>query len=224
MDFISRLNQVVAELKADPSICVLAYNVLPANLDAIAEVEANLGYQLDSAITDFYKTCGGVQLMWLNEDNEQFERAQSADLPETLDTWYIKGEHLSFNLDGSIWIPGIDVVFGTDWAENGMEVYIDDFDEEITLGYEGFKIQVLDWFSAFYDVAFLINGTGNPPLLLGNDNQVCYTDSHLINFATYLELLLKTKGSIEARVDFLDTQNDAIDGFATMDDVAAYEC
>jgi hypothetical protein len=214
MSFITKLNAVVETLKADPSILLAHYRILPPNPEAITKVEALLGYKLDSAITDFYKECGGIQLLWLHENNDHFDRLPG-QLPldeSELNDWYIKGEHMNFFPEGSIWIPSIESVFTTDWTQNGLEFDSAEFDEALTKNYEGFKIQVFDWFSGFNDVAFLINGTSNPPLVLGDDNQAVYNESHVIDFNLYLELLLKSKGSIDTRVGFLNkNSNDELD-------------
>ncbi len=204
MSFITKLNAIVEELKSDSSKLVAHYKVLPPDLEAINRAEEKLGYKLDTSIINFYKECGGVQLLWLDENNDNFDRLPSKlPLEENLDQWYIKGEHLSFFPEGSIWIPSIETVFNTDWTDL-IFADKDEFDSSITHDYEDFKIQVFDWFSSFNDVAFLINGTSNPPLVLGDDNGATYSESYLIDFNLYLELLIKSKGSIEVRVDFLN--------------------
>jgi hypothetical protein len=225
MAFIEKLNAVVADLKSNSEIFVAHYQVLPADLGAIDRVEAALGYKLDASITNFYKECGGVQLLWLHESNDSFDNIKENFVSTApLDDWYIKGEHINFFPEGCIWIPSIEAVFLTNWEDNGMDFDIDDFDAAITNDFEDFKIQVLDWFSAFNDVAFLINGSANPPLVLGDDNQATYSESHYISFDLYLDLLLKSKGEKEARVDFLNkNSNDAIDSWVTAEDIEAIE-
>ncbi len=224
MSFITKLNRVVEELKSNSNILVAHYQVLPPDIEAISRVEEKLGYKLDSSITDFYKECGGVQLLWLHENNDNFERLPSQlPLEGKLDQWYIKGEHLSFFPEGSIWIPSIETVFTTDWTDL-IFAEKDEFDSELTKDYDGFKIQVVDWFSGFNDVAFLINGTSNPPLVLGDDNGATYSESHVIDFKLYLELLLKSKGSMDIRVDFLNkNNNDKLEGVITLKDIENLE-
>lgn len=224
MSFITKLNAIVEELRTNSNILVAHYQVLPPDLDAINRVEEKLGYKLDSAITDFYKECGGVQLLWLDENNDNFDRLPSKlPLEGKLDEWYIKGEHLSFFPEGSIWIPSIEVVFTTDWTDL-IFAEIDDFDSSLTHDFDGFKIQVFDWFSSFNDVAFLINGTSNPPLVLGDDHGATYSESHVIDFKLYLELILKSKGKMDVRVDFLNkNNNDELEGLITMKDIENIE-
>lgn len=224
MSFVTKLNRVVEELKSNPKILVAHYQVLPPDIEAINRVEELLGYKLDNCITYFYKECGGIQLLWLDESNDNFERlASKLPLEGNLDQWYIKGEHLSFFPEGSIWIPSIETVFTTDWSDL-IFAEKDDFDSELTKDYDGFKIQVVDWFSGFNDVAFLINGTSNPPLVLGDDNGATYSESHVIDFKLYLELLLKSKGSMDIRVDFLNkNNNDKLEGMITLKDIENIE-
>ena len=225
MSFVERLNKVVEELKANSEILVAHYQVLPPNVEAIENVENALGYKLDSSITDFYKECGGIQLLWLNKDNEDYDDLDlSFTSNEPLDLWFIKGEEMRFYPDGSIFIPSIEDVFLTDWASNGLHSDVNDFDEKITHNFEDFKIQVLDWFSSHTDFAFLLNGTSNPPLVMGEDNQATYTDSHLIDFSLYLEFLIKSRGSIEMREDLFNKyNNEEIEGFVQLSDIEKIE-
>jgi hypothetical protein len=221
MNFITKLNSIVEELKSNPAFCVTHYAVLPPNMEAIEKVESSLGYKLDATITDFYKECGGVQLLWFHESNDGFKENQEG-LPTTspLKDFYIKGGDMVGSPDGAIWIPSIESVFLHDWSNDGLEFDMDSFDESITNNYEDFKIQVFDWFSDFNDVAFLMNGTANPPMVLGDDHQATYNDSHLIDFNLYLELLLKSKGSCEMRADFLNIySNKEIKGTVTLKDI-----
>lgn len=224
MSFITKLNAIVEELKSNPTILVAHYQVLPPDIEAITRVEEKLGYKLDGSITDFYKECGGVQLLWLHENNDNFERLPSQlPLEGNLDQWYIKGENLSFFPEGSIWIPSIESVFTTDWTDL-IFAEKDDFDSELTKDYDGFKIQVVDWFSSFNDMSFLINGTSNPPMVLGDDNGATYSESHVIDFKLYLELLLKSKGSMDIRVDFLNkNNNNELEGVITLKDIENLE-
>jgi hypothetical protein len=73
-------------------------------------------------------------------------------------------------------------------------------------------------------VAFLINGTANPPLVLGDDYGATYSDSHVISFELYLSLLLKSKGSKEVPVDFLNkNSNDDVQDEVKLSDIEALE-
>lgn len=210
MSFTQQLNEVVDQLRSTPEIEVIHYAVLPPDAEAITEVEAELGYQLDSSITDFYKECGGVQLLWLNKKNESFDKikAQIDGFKKPLDEFTYFGQNMP--PDGCIMIPGIKTVFLKDPEVDVSEDEFEDY--EMLADWENLVIQPFDMFGHSKDVAFVLNQNANPPLLLGSDNQACYTDSYVIYFKEYLELLLKVKGA-RSRSKFLDMDsNDGIDG------------
>lgn len=210
MSFIAKLNQVVEDLKSNPDIEIIHYNVLPPNPDQIAEVEQKLGYSLHKSITDFYKECGGVSLFWvnkeINEDADWFIKNKTK-LPKINNAYFIKsGDIFPRRPDGSIIIPSMKEVFTYDWssliydAEDTISEYKKAIKAE-NADEEKFRIQVLDYFDDFNDAAFLLTGNSNPYIVLGDDNQACYTDSKLFTFAQYLDLLIKTKGHTANRVD-----------------------
>ena len=223
MSFITKLNTIVEELKTNPNILVVHYEVSPPDEEAITNIEESLGYELDDAIKNFYKECSGIQLLWLDKNNENFETVKNElPLEGNFNEWYIKGENMSFFPEGAIWIPSIEKVFTTDWSDL-IFAEMEDFDSSITHDYDDFKIQVFDWFSSFNDVAFLINGTSNPPLVLGDDNGATYSESHIIDFNLYLELLLKSKGKKETRIKFLSKNSNDLDGNVTSEDIENLE-
>ncbi|MNV00588.1 hypothetical protein D3C71_907580 [compost metagenome] len=101
-----------------------------------------------------------------------------------------------------------------------MTVSEDDFEDyEMLSDWENLVIQPFDLFGHSKDVAFILNKTANPPMLLGSDNQACYTDSYIIYFKEYLDLLLKLKGA-RSRSKFLDSySNDGIELIVKMSDI-----
>lgn len=217
MSFINKLNEVVNELKSNPEIFVAHYEILPADLEAIAAVEAELGYQLDHAITDFYKECGGVQLLWINKNNDSFDtiKKQIENFQKPLDEFAYFGQNMP--PDGSIMIPSIRTVFLKDPEVTVSEDEFEDYD--MLSDWENLIIQPFDMFGHSKDVAFILNKTPNPPMLLGTDYQACYTDSYVIYFKEYLDLLLKLKGA-RSRSKFLDMgSNDEIEGIVTIKDL-----
>ncbi len=206
MNFISKLNKVVEELKSNPQIYVAHYKVFEPNIEAIERVEEELGYKLDDSITGFYKECGGIQLIWLDENNESLEKVKEGLENENLNDWYFLGQNNTFDSNGCIWIPSIESVFLTPFDEFDFDT--EEFDESITNGFDDVKIKLFDWFSSFNDVAFVLNGTSSPYLVMGDDNQATYYDSHFISLENYLNLLINTKGEKVKRTSFLSIYND----------------
>lgn len=210
MGFIEKLNEAVDQLRSTPEIDVIFYAVLPPDLGDIDEVEAELAYKLDSSITDFYNECGGIQLLWLNKKNALYDKPkeQIESFKKPLDAFTYFGQNMP--PDGCIMIPDIKTVFLKHPEVNVSEDEFEDY--EMLTDWKNLVIQPFDLFGHSKDVAFILNNTSNPPMLLGSDNQACYTDSYVIYFEEYLALLLKTKGA-RSRSKFLDIDsNTEIDG------------
>jgi hypothetical protein len=224
MSFITKLNAVVEALRANPSIYVAHYAVLPPDAEAIAEVEKEIGYQLDSSIADFYRECGGVQLLWLNKANEDFETkkahiAEEIAVQPILDFNMFAGElglyHTSsitadeLITDGVIMIPPVNMSFlDQEYNDNSDEYgeyqYI--FDQyDVVKKTDTLKIRRFDMFMPAVNIAFVLDGSAYPVMLTTCDKYE-YDDSAVIYFKEYLNLLLESKGNIK-RVDLLSSKN-----------------
>jgi len=75
-------------------------------------------------------------------------------------------------------------------------------------GANGVEIVPFDYASAFFDFAFLLNGKPDPKLVRGEDNGASFSDSRLVSLPEYLEILIASKGSVEARVDALAVEDE----------------
>jgi hypothetical protein len=219
MKFTEKLNKVVEELKSNPEIYVAHYQVLPADINAIDEVEKELGYKLDNSITDFYKECGGIQLFWLSKSNEEFETKK-----EYFRTELEKRPLFDFQLfyggagslhDGNSWddlitegvilIPSIKTVFLDKNYIGDADEYADKADMErygIFENISEIKVRKFEMFDLCVNIAFILDGKPNPAMLTAYDNYE-YGDSAIIDFSDYLELILKSKGSIKRGHGFL---------------------
>lgn len=208
---------MVEELREHPKVVVLHYHIFPPATDEqIALVENKLGITLDESITSFYKQSNGLQLIWVFKSNEKFD--ESIHFPND--------EHLDFHRqyedyhteDGTVMIQPIESAFLRDWKD---VVYFDDMNKEVPndrneeaeflLGkiYSIYdfhqKIQPFDCFSKYSDMAFFLNGSGNPAVLLGDDHHNVYTDSKITDFESYMEFIIANKGLGERRSDFYHT-------------------
>lgn len=207
--FRDQFSRLVAALRADDSIVVVAAELVPPTPGAIAEVERSLGYSLGADITDFYSACDGVKLVWTPVDPDEdgiwtAEKAASvfAD-PSRCGPWLFKsGDHVG-SPQGCIWIPSCKQVFAVEaWADliSGQDDIFEDYRE--ALGEPGAAecMAPFDYASMFYDFAFMLNGKPDPKLIRGEDNGASFSDSRLVSLAEYLDLLIASKGSVDARV------------------------
>ncbi len=198
---------MVDELRETPGVVVSGFNTFsPATDSDIGQAEQALGARMDNSIESFYRQTNGLQLTWIFEDNEQFDAQRHAPKEDALDWDYMYYDYHAY--DGAVMILPLPLAFSKDWEEQVYFDFMTDEEEQAfsgeTYGLLSFakKIKPFDCFSKYYDMAFFLNGTGNPPVILGDDHQACYTDSKRTDFASYMEFVLANKGVVSRRNGF----------------------
>jgi hypothetical protein len=179
----------------------------PASETEILEVENALGYQLDTSITNFFRECNGVQLLWTHPENKYFEKITKF----TGNKHFMNGYSITddYSFDGSLLIEPIKNVFLTDWYNHIYFDFTIEDKEEITFSGQKYiepdfsqRIKPFDMYNIFNEHAFFLDGSPNPPVVMGDDYQAVYTDSYLMSFADYLDFVLYFYVSVEARRAF----------------------
>ena len=166
--FRDKFLSVVATLRQDDSIVVVAAELVPPAPGELAEVERVLGYSLGASITEFYAACGGVRLIWTPVDPDEdgiwtAERAARVFAePSKCGPWLFKsGDHVG-TPQGCIWIPSCKQVFGNpaQWSDllGSQDDVFDDYREQLGQPDAAECLAPFDYASAFYDFAFLLNG------------------------------------------------------------------
>lgn len=209
---------MVATLRSDDSIVVVTAEIVPPVPGELEEVERTLGYSLGASITEFYTACGGVMLIWTPVDPDEdgiWTAAQAARVfaePAKCGPWMFKSGDLVGAPQGCIWIPSCKQVFGSlgEWADliSGQDDIFDDYREQLGDADGAECLAPFDYSSMFYDFAFLLNGKPEPKLVRGEDNGASFSDSRLVSLQEYLEILIASKGNVEARVDALALADD----------------
>lgn len=213
--FRTKFTRMVEALRSDDSIEVAIAEFVPAEPAEIAEVERILGYSLGVELTAFYRACGGVKLVWTAKDPDEDgiwtadKAAQVFADPAKCGPWLFKSGDLVGAPQGCIWIPSCKQVFGSveEWADlisdqdDIFADYRDQLGEPAPAAAE--RVVPFDYASMFYDFAFLMNGNPEPKLIRGEDNGASFDDSRLVSLAEYLDVLIASKGSVEARVEAL---------------------
>ncbi len=206
--FRDQFSRLVTTLRGDDTIVVVAAEIVPPEPGALAEVERTLGYPLGASITEFYSACGGVKLVWTPVDPEEdgIWTAETAARvfadPSQCGPWLFKSGDHTGSPQGCIWIPSCKQVFGVEaWADliSGQEDIFDEYREALGEPEAAECVAPFDYASMFYDFAFLLNGKPDPRLVRGEDNGACFDGSRLVSLAQYLEILITSKGSVEAR-------------------------
>ena len=225
--FRDKFLSMVAALRSDDSIAVVVAEIVPPAPEEIAEVERALGYSLGASITEFYTACGGVKLIWtpVDPDEDGIWTAEDAARvfaePSKCGPWLFKSGDQVGTPQGCIWIPSCKQVFGKleEWSDllGDQDEIFDDYREQLGQPDAAECLAPFDYASAFYDFAFLLNGKPDPKLVRGEDNGASFSGSRLVSLPEYLEILIASKGDVEARVDALadededEDEDDAVD-------------
>jgi hypothetical protein len=211
----SRLLEIVAELQRSDKVAVTHFHVPEANAMEVKNVLVSLPHPLDDAITGFYRAVGGFQLEWIHKRNPAIEGNDGS----TNGNRPLAHQHAMedyFVHDGRIMIGSMAEVFFTDGfdamyagaplerkqrAAAEMEILKTVFaGQEYTALDFMRRTKIFDLFSKVNDMAFFMDESANPPLVMGDDHQACYTDSRTTDFRAYVDMLCRTKGAIRPRV------------------------
>lgn len=204
MSYLARFHQLANELEKHPKVRLLAYFTFPSVSDELLQkVEQSLGTALDERIKTFYKASNGLQLRWIFENNEDFN-AQIHQPDKTPSDWQYATDAFRAE-DGVIALLPLEQVFasgnqGFDWVE--AQTPLEFLGESQRLSDFYGRIKPMDEFSFYCNMAFYLNGSGYPPVLMGDEQRSNFTDSRLTDFNSYLEFLLATKGLCRKRKTF----------------------
>jgi hypothetical protein len=209
-DFLSRFNEMVDGLKAHPNVQVISYHVFdPATEKEIKEVEEFLGRELEQGIKEFYRQCNGIQLRWIRKDSEYFKpREFGTFIPGPFTYEDVLDDSMA--LDGCVNILPIKEVFLTNLIERyGRNPFAKDdtiyLIDGISATYREFvsKIWVFDLFNQEWDAA-ICNWKGVDFFVRGFDGQRIFQKSKAMRANAYFELLIRSHGEINARLNFFD--------------------
>ena len=207
MSFLEQFNKMLKHLE-EQGMFINHFRIIPPDENEVINTQIELGYELDASIVDFYCECNGIELVYTHPQNPDFKRLstkQGWNNDFTLDELY----------DGVIWIHGIQETFLTEWdfdfADYERIVLIDE--RQYSFNEFAKNLKPFDFINKYgflkydIDVAFFLDGSQNPCLVLGNDYQSNYEDSFRIYFDAYLDLLIKSKGFVDVRTSVLGYPN-----------------
>jgi hypothetical protein len=223
MVFLQQFHYVIKHLEKQGMFINHFWVNPPASEEEIAEVENTLGYKLDTSITSFFRECNGVQLLWTHPNNKYLDKLKQFTNSKEFISYGITDD---YRFDGAILIEPIKETFLSDWYDHIYFDFTIENKEEINFAGTTYiepdfskRIKPFDLFDSFFDVSFFLNGISKPNLILGSDYHADYLSSKIISFDNYLFLLLKTSGSLKARVDLLDFYNGHKDKPITTTDI-----
>ncbi len=204
--YLERFRKMVDMLQNHPKLEVLTFQTFEGLEEStLQEIEARLGYKLELAIREFFMQTNGLQLRWIFKDNEYYEA----------DKHQFKSGPVAWNYslldyrpeDGVVMIWPLEKILFTNWEEQLYFEWMKGSEEQFmgkTYDLLDFSqsIRPFDLYSKYNDMAFVLNEEGNPPAIMGDDHQACYTDSLVTKFESYVEFVLANLGLVERRKDF----------------------
>jgi hypothetical protein len=175
----------------------------PITAAELKAVESKLGAPLAKSIRSFYEEANGLKLHWQIKPNVSVEEA--ARLRKKSTDYYVEiAEYVGEPFAIINLIPLEESIVKRKWKELslGAEQETIEFDGE-TYDFDEFRkrLKPFDLMNREYCMAFLIEeGNGDPQVLLLSEGYTEWNSSRLTNFASYMEMLLATRGIVEARL------------------------
>ena len=201
--YVERFEAMVEELRRHPRLEVVEFTLNPpATAEVFRQVEEKLKAKAAEPLREFYGRANGMKLRWkiksgLSEAELEEVRAESSDYSiESSENTDIPFAQINL-------IPLEEALVTRRWEE--FEEAEDDeefeFQGQTYLVREfGARVRPFDLFSTYNAMAFVTEeGKGDLPAMLLGDYYVEWSHSRLTDFASYMEMLLATRGIVKAR-------------------------
>lgn len=211
-NYLERFKAMVDELRSHPDVVVTHFNVRrAAHPLALRKAASFADVKLSQAIVDFYSQCDGLQLRWFHkgdEDYDQDEIYEFSDAPFDIQFPPDDGGEPT----GCVNILPISMVFSDSFAWEGIIWrHTTSNKDKLNFGGKDYprldflqSVQPFDQFNDYYNIAlvFAAKNELEVPLVMGKNQHSDYCSSKFLDFETYLEFVLKTKGSVDARPEW----------------------
>ncbi len=221
LDYLSRFQDMVDELRRHPQVAVSRVHVAPPVSDELVRrVQDGLGFALADGIVAFYRQANGLSLEWVPKEHSSYD-------PDSHD----EEAHEPFDMVPQEVPGGVVHIYP-------LESLLDDFEDVIWFDWmagqsaelEGRTydllafsraIRPIDYYSEYAMAAvFLGDRVPEPPVLLGDDHGASFTSYPPTTFEAYLEGVLALRGSALGRDRFFGRTSEpppaSADGWAAV--------
>jgi len=200
-NYLKRFDKLAKDLAAQDYIEIVEYKPRPpARKLALKAVEEKLGAALSEPLRAFYEQTNGLKLHWTIKANLSPTETNKLRKKST-DYYVVIAEYIEdpfaiinlLSLEDSILKEGKISAKQTEPAItfNNIRYSASDFRKRL----KPFDVMNVDVCMAF----LLEKGNGNPPVLFLHDACSDWTGSRPTDFGSYLEMVLATRGIVEAR-------------------------
>jgi hypothetical protein len=206
--YVERFKALAAEVEAHPYLKLYKFKVNPpAPERAFAEIEKKLKAPLAKAIRDFYAEADGLELQWglkkglseeeLDKISDKYDDYTPPDDEEPNER---EDPFARINL-----IPIEASLVRRKWT------ILTAGDDEATFEFQkqtynrkefGRRLRPFDEYSTYDCMAFVLEeGVGDPKVIRLSDHYVEWDGSRVTDFQSYMEMVIATRGIVEARDD-----------------------
>ncbi|NEO40248.1 MAG: SMI1/KNR4 family protein [Moorea sp. SIOASIH] len=212
MVYLERFRAMVDEIESHPLLEVVDFSVnQPASDELLTSVEETLRTSLAEPIRTFYKETNGLRLYWKIKSgltDEELDRLEEVyddydiGLPNEEEDTDDENPFAHINL-----ISIEDCIIKRNWQEKIIFDEINYNDETVEFAGVTYRerdfqrrLKPFDLFSAYSCMAFFFEeGVENPKVLRLSSHYVEWDNSKITDFKSYLEMLLVTRGIVDAR-------------------------
>lgn len=175
----------------------------PATASEIKSVESKLGVPLDATVRGFYEETNGLKLHWRIKRDLGIE--ESKKIRKKSSDYYVKiAEYIGDPFAFINIIPIQESIVVRDWKE----ISIDIEQKKIEIKGHSYSVKQLEKRVKPFDLlneelcmAFLfLPDSGKPQVLLLSEGCVEWNNLRSTDFESYMEMLLTTRGIVEARM------------------------
>ncbi|MBD2563983.1 MULTISPECIES: hypothetical protein [Nostoc] len=210
-DYLKRFNALVKDLATYPYIEIMEYVTHPpVHLTDLKAVEAHLEAPLTEAIHSFYEQTNGLKLHWRIKRDLSLEETEKLR-NKSSDFYVLIAEYVDDPFANIHLLPIQDCIFKYKWEQLATAHWEKTIEFKDTIYQrEDFKKQLkpFDLISSEYCMAYFFEkGNGNPSVLLLNEECSEWINSRLTDFESYIEMLLATRGIVEAREKIFATEH-----------------
>ncbi len=210
-DYLEKLKLMVRDLEHHPDIKVIEFKINPpAQRIDLDRIEDLIGVALDQSIRGFYEQANGLKIHWAIKPDISIEKAE--EIRKKSSDYYVKiAEYLGNPFSIINLIPVEEVFIRRKWKEISAglkQKNVDICGTKSSIKELHKKLKPFDIINREYCMAFMLEeGNRNPKILFLSEGYTDWNSSRITDFASYLNMLLATRGIVEAREKiFLDIQ------------------
>jgi hypothetical protein len=214
-DYLERFKAMAEELRGHPDVVVTHFCIRPpAHSLWMRKAKSYADVPLPESLWDFYSKCNGFQLRWMHKKAEAWDEDNDYSFSEEpFDLRFPPDE--DGQATGCINILPLSSVFSETSWEGLIWRHTTSNKDKVDFGGKSYprldflqSVHPFDQFDIYYNMAlvFAARDAERIPLVMGSNHHSDYESSKFIDFETYFEFLLKTKGLVAARPQYLSAK------------------